>query len=201
MNISYRQSQFELFPHSERNVSKNPKRSYRFLSLTLSLENIIILSIFSLMILILSFCLGVERGKRIAAANTTEKAEAQAVAAVTAIEEPVDLMEPPVIMKAAVVALPPENSQQGAAQEKNAYPLAKREMGYTIQVASFKKEEYARTEARNLEKRGYGAYDIRVISKGEYSIVCVGSFNEKRRAKALLSKLRSRYKDCIVRRL
>ena len=57
----------------------------------------------------------------------------------------------------------------------------------------------AKKEAENLEERM--EYDIFVLPKGKYSIVCVGKFPQEDRAKVILNKLRKRYKDCLVRRL
>ena len=72
------------------------------------------------------------------------------------------------------------------------------DLAYTVQVASFQKDEYAQKEAMTLKKKGY---DIFVVAKGKYSIVCVGKFSRRDEAKVILSRLKKTYKDCMVRRL
>jgi hypothetical protein len=69
---------------------------------------------------------------------------------------------------------------------------------HTIQVASFKKQEQAQREAVSLQKKGYESF---VLAKGNYSIVCVGKFDEKKQAQVFSSKLKKTYKDCLVRRM
>ncbi|MCK5581683.1 MAG: SPOR domain-containing protein, partial [Candidatus Omnitrophica bacterium] len=69
---------------------------------------------------------------------------------------------------------------------------------YTVQVASFRKKVYAEKEAMDLKKKGY---EIFVVPKGDYSIVCVGKFAYKNEANQMSRKLRKRYKDCLVRSL
>ena len=70
--------------------------------------------------------------------------------------------------------------------------------GYTIQVASFKKDTYAQKEAMALKNDGFEIY---VIPKGKHLIVCVGKFAKKSEAELLSNKLRKRYKDCLIRSL
>ena len=69
---------------------------------------------------------------------------------------------------------------------------------YTVQVASYKGEKYAQKEASLLKQKGY---DILVLPKGAFSIVCVGKFKEKEEAKNFSQKLKKQYKDCLVRSL
>ena len=66
MDIHKHQSQFELFPGAVRQPVEPPPSKHFFLrNLTLSLENIVVFSIVMMMGLLLSFSLGVERGKRV----------------------------------------------------------------------------------------------------------------------------------------
>jgi len=63
MSINFKQSQFELFPGSPGQPSDPDKKRFYLTNLSISLDNIIVMGIVSLMILILSFSLGVEKGK------------------------------------------------------------------------------------------------------------------------------------------
>ena len=63
MQLNYKQSQFELFPGVLAGSERVNKPRFLISSLTLSMENIVILGIVILMTIILSFTAGVEKGK------------------------------------------------------------------------------------------------------------------------------------------
>ena len=91
--------------------------------------------------------------------------------------------------------LPPADSEQA----QNISPLEdSNKKPYTIQVASFKSEIYARKEAQDLEKKGHQSL---IASKGKHFIVCVGKFVSENEAKIFSGQLKKQYKDCLVRRL
>jgi hypothetical protein len=69
---------------------------------------------------------------------------------------------------------------------------------YTIQLASYQSKGLAQKEAGALKKTGLAPL---VISKGSYSILCVGSFNSRETARTLLSQLKKKYQDSFIRRL
>jgi cell division protein FtsN len=204
MNINpKRQSQFELFPKSSKSAPETWKPSGLTKDLTLSLENIIVLCIIFVMILVLFFSFGVERGKKIALLDST-KAEVNIVR--TAKEK--------------VVPQPAEKVPQEKGEERVVFPVSvpeeiieesepaikpplekteEQEELFTIQVASFKLEKNARREADRLKDIGHD--DTFVVPKGSYSIVCVGKFERKKEAKKFSSRLKKHYNDCLVRRL
>ncbi|HLD82353.1 MAG TPA: SPOR domain-containing protein [Candidatus Omnitrophota bacterium] len=76
--------------------------------------------------------------------------------------------------------------------------LEKETNNYTIQVASFQSRPMAKRETQLLKQKGLNPL---ILSKGKYVIVCVGSFAEKKFAEALLTQLKRRYRDCLIRRL
>ncbi|MFH1127974.1 MAG: SPOR domain-containing protein, partial [Candidatus Omnitrophota bacterium] len=69
---------------------------------------------------------------------------------------------------------------------------------YTIQVASYQTKKGAQKEAEIIKKKGLS---VSVLSKGAYSILCVGNFKDKQKAKLVLVELKKRYRDCFIRRL
>jgi hypothetical protein len=70
---------------------------------------------------------------------------------------------------------------------------------YTIQVASFKLgSKYADKEMSNLKSSGHETF---ILPKGNFSIVCIGKFKGKAEAQQFSKKLKSKYNDCLVRRL
>ena len=200
MNINFKQSQFELFPTTGTSTPKDHNPHRIFSSLTLSLENIILLSIFVVMGIICAFSLGVEKGKKatlkevesdtagIAIAATENKAVADAE-----LYEKIDPKKTE------------ENREESLPEIKSAslFPVAlNKRRNYTIQVASFRKEEYAQKEVSMLkQKRAYKGFEIFVLPKGNWSIVCIGSFGKKSEANVLLGQLKKRYNDCLIRRL
>jgi hypothetical protein len=63
-------------------------------------------------------------------------------------------------------------------------------------VASYADEKFAHQAAVDLNKKGF---ETVVMQKGKYAILCVGKFNQKNEAMTMISKLKSKYKDCLVR--
>ena len=248
-----RPTQFELFPASA--VSDSPKRCLAdmFKELTLNLEHIIILLIILLMVNVVCFSFGVERGKRLirmashsapkvktgiaeassvgaadmdvpsirsgnvlvrernispaalnqprpvinvtnAPAMAVQKNEIRkvvlndprlATAKISAVTKPVQNQNPPAV----VVNKPP------AVQEVK--PVIQQGL-YTIQIASYKSKDIAQREILTLRQKGVEGF---IVVKGEYLIVCVGKYNAKSDAEKVLSKVKSKYKDALIRRI
>jgi len=191
-------SQIELFPrvadHGEE--KRHPRLFQR--SLTISLENFFVFLVIILMGLVASFSIGVERGKQVTAksspvgqplkAAVPQKDEAPGVVNSDTADKPVPVRV--LAETASVVVAEREPAPQAAP--------AVDDKTYTVQVASFKKERYAHKEAEGLKDKGY---DIFVLPKGKYSILCVGKFRQKDAAEILSKKMRKKYKDCLIRRL
>lgn len=206
MNINYKQSQFELFPGAANSADKIARPRFYFSSLTLSLENLVISSIGILMAIVLSFSMGVEKGKKVVLSGSPILPVTMAVsvsskpAAVPMPQtSPANKTPDPLVNPSR--NMPPEIARQDNKAEKT--PVINKDdetpsSGYTIQVASFKKDEFAQKEADLLKKKGYNIF---IVPKGKYSIVCVGSFPNKGDAKVTLNRLQKTYKDPIVRRL
>lgn len=208
MNINpIKQSQFELFPSSNRDPKEAEHREIVFNQLVLTLENVVVLGIVFIMTGVIFFSFGVERGKRlspivaVANAGVEEKNPSQinknAVSLNPSkptpgvVDEPVDLQQE----TENVVAPSPK-------EEILEIPLEQLEIAekmFTVQVASFKQEKSAQQEAEKLQKIGHETF---VVAKGSYSIVCVGKFDAKDAAqKFATNKLKSKYKDFLIRRL
>ncbi|VAX37802.1 hypothetical protein MNBD_UNCLBAC01-1506 [hydrothermal vent metagenome] len=190
-------AQFELFPETSPISKKKEKPRYILKDLTLSVENIIVVSIIFVMSLVLFFAFGVERGKNVAQVFPEEKktVEMQTVKMVdvqnSVSPAKIKIIEPKVIQ---AVDIP-----QKDVVDDNIFPIEENalEEGYTIQVASFKLEKSARREATRLKDAGHDTF---VIPKGSYSIVCVGRFVQREEAKAFSNQLKNRYQDLLVRR-
>ena len=210
-------TQFELFPNATVKASELRQRRYLLKDLTLSVEHIIVSTIVFVMVTVLFFSFGVEKGKRMVRVSILEAAgisraveavsqetrgvvssrllagrgEAQAAPAVTISPQ----AEEETLRSPKGGLEPPEASPKMEAQpqKKDA-----QEDIFTIQVASFNSPQSAQKEAMLLKQKGY---DIFVLPKGKHSIVCVGKFGQQNEAKAFSNKLKNRYNDCLVRRL
>lgn len=228
MNINYKQSQFELFPGSPGSSTEAGKPRYLFAHLTLSLENIVVLGIMVVMTLLFSFSLGVEKGKTITElgqpeqkkiakaiklpikpvaaqlAKTTEEpvaVRANKIAVPSELEAPkVENVEPPTdqfINKSDAIQIEDRVMALLPAVVETKNPVALTEVNaYTIQVASYKGDKYANKEADALKVEGF---DVYVLQKGDYFIVCVGKFAAKDDANKILGKLKKKYNDLLVR--
>ncbi len=197
MDINYKQDQFELFSNTDRKALPESAVSRFVLSnVTLSAENIIVLTVFIFLAIIVSFSIGVEKGKRVASAQPVAVARKIAVQPVVA-DQPVEKRKAIQPQAPAAVAVDVQETVSASKQMPQALVEAS-ENFYTVQLASFVSKKYAEKEAAALEKKGYETF---VVSKGKHVIVCVGRFVDSQAAKTFLGKLKDKYKDCLVRRL
>lgn len=169
-------SQLELFSQAKNYTQGRPLNNL-FFGYFWKHEKIIIMIIGGLFVSIISFSLGVEKGKKLAMLTTNN----QMTAAV----------------KIKQAATPPAAEQQK--QEAGEKPQPKDlELNYTIQLASYQTKTAARKEAQALEKKGFSPL---VLAKGKYTVLCVGRFANENKARIMLTELKKRYKDCLLRRL
>ncbi|MCX5700128.1 MAG: SPOR domain-containing protein [Candidatus Omnitrophica bacterium] len=175
-------SQLELFSEtgvvndsSKKPVSRNP-----ILTRIWNHEKTILVVISVLLVGIISFSLGVEKGKRmVLAVQVNPEVAKDALSA-----NPVSVPQVQILVKKEEV-LKASNpiTQQGS---------------FTIQVASFKTKDSAQREAEFLKKKGFSTL---FINKNSYIVLCVGNFPNKETALPLLSELNKRYRSCYIRRL
>jgi len=155
----------------------------------LNIEQIIMFSVIVLMVIVFSFSLGVEKGKVLSGVSDNKNLQAS---------------ETPQTTKAIAREAKQEVlKQQEVAPVKEAVTTDIRqkplEAGrYTIQVASFKKRSSVDEEAKSLKGRGY---EVVILPKGNYIVLCVGKFGNREAAKGVLGKLKNKYKDCLIREL
>ncbi len=154
---------------------------------------------------ITAFCFGVEKGKNIAVTSIDSRLDVAeslkqelppVVYAPSELPKAVDLQAADsgkkVILKGLLKNIP---VKQEIILEK---PEQKGKKVYTIQIGTYKARGGAEKEMAKLRKNGLSPL---VIKKSGYTVVCVGAFNNKETAKSLLSQLRSKYRDCYIRRL
>ena len=208
MNINYKQPQFELFPANSATLEDVNKPKFLLANLTLSIESLVILSILGIMVGLFAFSLGVERGKHLAAQTLDERVSAawnlaprQPMLVPTAVKPAVIAPKVeakvgnagfviahkmPVVAKATVV-IPAKPSAIGLAKTDR----------FTIQVATYKSEVYAKSEAMNLKAKGLQTF---LIKKGDFWLVCLGQFQSQDSANGVFKKIQSKYRGSSVRR-
>lgn len=166
-------SQLELFNESGQTGSSGKYPSNpSLLNYIKAYEKTILITIGFVFISIVSFSLGVEKGKKTAALKNSMRIDL--VGATPA--EVVDVVKP----------------------KEVSLPAQIRSQGYVIQLASYKARRSAQQEAEILKKKGLSPL---ILAKGNYMVLCVGNFSSREIAQPLLTELKRKYRDCYIRRL
>ena len=198
INVQKQQELFEEFIIREKRKGKlfgafkfkKPIFPQQRLTFSFSYETLIIMLIGIVLAASILFSLGVERGRSLEFSSAISSPGAvQPVVEIppanTVIEQPAE------VQKQAVVK--PEKKQEVV---KTA-PSVAADKPFTIQVASYKTRDLAEKELTRLKNKGYSS-DI--LKKGDYFILCVGSYTKKELANQALPYWERRYKGCIVRK-
>ncbi len=152
-------------------------------ALILTLEKTVFVSIGIIMLLVIIYALGVERGKVITRKIARPAVKVAMVRAPVVIEKVAIPVRQPVV--AATSPVPVVETAQDPSRP------------YTIVAATFTRKEWAENEVERLKRSGFDAF----ASPSEpYFIVCIGAFANKDVAKPLLNKVRRSYKDAYIRR-
>jgi len=172
-----KEEQFYLF-----GLQKDKKDLIRY-RIVLPLDVFILCGVIGVLLLIFSFSLGTEKGKK--NAFTEFRLNERKIAKNTKLTE----------------SQPLKKEEKKDTEQLKKFPDSKeieKEKRYKIQVASFFKEKTASREANELRKIGF---PVSVAKKGKYVVIYVGGFDDEVEAKNNLQTLKQRYKDCILRRL
>ncbi len=166
--------QLELFSGAKDVRESGARRSGgSFLNHIRRYEKIILVIIGMMITSIISFSLGVERGKQLRVSTFR-----------------------PIAQQATDANEPKETAVIKAGTKVEPLPLEKQ--GYMIQLASYKTKTHAQKEVDLLKKNGFSPL---VLTKGSYAVLYVGNLSNKKTAQSLLAELKKRYKDCYIRRL
>ncbi len=212
MNIKYKEPQFELFPASSASLEDINKPKFLLATLTLSTESVVMLVILGIMIGLFSFSLGVEQGKRLAAQSLDEKVAAawnvggRRLAVVT--NTPVVTTTPGVstaakitghggffhartLVSATPVIVP--HPAIGGARSGVIVTGGK----WTVQVGTYRNEDYARQEALGLKAKGYPVF---LIKSKDFYLVCIGQYAFSSQAQVFANKNQTKFLGSQVRR-
>jgi len=172
--------QLELFSQGQDDTKgASLRKSNPFIASIRKSERLVITIIVFAVSGIISFSLGVEKGKKVALARRPA-ASASFDLATTKTKA--------VTTQPASVAVSPLPAAE----------ISTVMQGYTIQLASYKNLSSAQLEAQALKKKGLSPL---ILTKSGYKVLCVGKFNNRETAQQLLSELSGRYEGCRIRRL
>jgi septal ring-binding cell division protein DamX len=194
----------ELFKEFDQPKKKRRKKAQgsilpkSYILFNVSHEQVVFTTIGVIMLMVLLFSLGVERGKRI----TQDEGKADLVATVKAGAEAVTLPEAAEAQPDDAVIAP----EAAAAEEKKAEkeiekpPAAAKNAGaphYTIQVIAYRSKKSAKKELMQLTKKGYKPF---IVVGGGYYQICVGEYPSHTEAQADFDELKKEYKDGFIRK-
>jgi len=180
MNERAEYSQLELFSSQPKIYGQtNSRLQGRFIFRHIKDHERTILIIVAILITgLVAFSLGVEKGRRFV--GNTEFV--------------------PATVKSEDAPIAPQTPLRTKTEKKETIAPAVSEdnLQYTIQLASYQNNSSAKKEAETLKKKGLLPL---VLSKGRYTVLCVGNFPDKKNALALLPELKKKYSDCFIRKL
>ena len=156
----------------------------------LSYENIVLLFIVFIMLLVIFFSLGVEKGKKIIRVDTAEKGIPFAMQAPQA-EEAEGFKTP--ILK----TLESETLLEAISEDLEIID-ASDNRPYTIQVVAYKKENAAKKELDRLKREGHEEF---VIPSNDWFQVCAGRYSNREASKKDLNTLKDKYPTCYFRKI
>lgn len=197
-----KEKQGEFF--SEFEAPSIKKRSYFFrqeialgkkIMLNLSYENLILFFIVFIMLLVIFFSLGVEKGRRIAL-KTEQTIIDRGVQKVIEKKAPAEEKKVETITSKIDKTKEVESTKTNKTTEEKITEVSLKP--YTIQVIAFKKAEYAEKEMERLKNEGY---DVFMIPSNEWIQVCVGKYANKEESKKDFDILKKKYPTCYIRKI
>jgi len=168
-------------------LKKDPITQKGRFKVILPLDTLIFLSVALIILFVIFFSLGVEKGKKFASAVIAQT--------------PTETVSNNQDKQKSALRLPLPKEQGNLAQPKektDTKNIDKLKDAFHIQIASFGKENAAQKEAESLIKTGYS---VEIRKSGKYVVVYVGGFTNRKEAAEKMKSLKKKYKDCILRRL
>lgn len=196
-------SQKELFEGFEApRRSRRPRFAQLFqktdFSIALTAEKLVFISIGIIMLIVVFFAMGIEKGKSLAAKIDAPVAPAQTVAA--KVKVPAKVAATPAKVTTAPAAAPVAQAKvaPGPANisPKDKSTVSPNDKPYTIVAAAFLRQDFASNEAAILKAGGLDAF---VLKSDPYYLACVGSFANKDSALKSLNKVRQKHRDAYVK--
>lgn len=175
------------------------------IAITMTLEKIVFITITVMLLMVVVFALGVERGKIIArpaisiaipaqgspstqARPAAQKPQVAPPQPAAATQQAATLQSTAIKIKTVPIAKVAP-MQQAAAADKTARP-------YTIVAATFANKGTAAQEMTRLKKDGF---DAMLVQSGRYFRLCIGAYPDKESAQGSLKRVKQRYKDAYIK--
>lgn len=146
-------------------------------------EQIIFITIAIIMLMVLIFSLGVERGKHLRIPASTQRV--RDVIHKKEVKERIKDTEIEPIQTPIQTAVPTEEKRVSDSKL------------FTIQVIAYRSKKLAQKELMKLSKKGFKPF---IIIGGGYYQICVGEYRNQNEAKKDISDLRKAYKDSFIRK-
>ena len=160
-------------------VSKPQSGWLDHIRVTLRLDHLLIVGISALVLYVLVFSFGVEKGKRYAIDEVrAERAKQEQISK--------ELAQPEVRATLAVVSAPSEEKVSVPEDEKRREGPAGGH--YTIQLIAFTSQRLAEKKVEDLKKKGYQGF---IIPRGKFFQVCADAFQNMDEAREKLIQLRA----------
>lgn len=163
-------------------------------TLILPLDTLILLGIVVFLLLILSFSLGVEKGRKTAYRNLEKEKQLLKESQFQTADVKNSPKQTAVETKDSEVQKTEKEPKQTIIEKEESWDDNK----YLIQVATYLTEKTAKQEAEKLQNKGY---PVVITKKGKFVVIFVGGFKDKEKAKENMKSLKEKYKDCFIRRL
>lgn len=188
--------------------SKLLKRRY---GITLPVDTLILVSVVIMLLIIIAFSWGVERGRKIASLTLAKQqadslVEFNGTLANATAKAYLDINNETTVkpLKPVAQARPQKNNttqsqdQTGAEKDTDddSDQIDGAEGNYVIQVGSYVTESAAQREAKKLKDNGY---NVDISQKGKYVVIFVGDYKNKQDAQKNVDSLKKRYKDCFIK--
>lgn len=197
-------SQLDLFSKNSENPEADFQMSRSFSAYVRKYEKTVLVIIGFIITGLVSFSLGVEKGKNMAAATTKIQYDMAAKPPLPQQQRPGNVPtsmagqfknEPQQYTRTQVSSLP----QQVQVKKVPAVTAVNPASGsYAIQVGTYRTKSLAEKEVEFLKRKGMPSW---IASQGTYTILLVGKFSDKDKAQVYLSELKKQYRDCFIRRL
>jgi len=150
--------------------------------ITVSIENLVFITIIIIMVTVLSFSLGVERGKRLGNAKIIRPEKNY-----TKIEKK--------ITKPAFLKDNLDNTQAAEVKQEQVI-IRDKTRRYTIQIVAYRDKGTAEKKVSSLREEKRSAF---IIPENGLFQVCIGRYKTLKEAKADVKNLQSKYSDCFTR--
>jgi len=159
-----------------------------FKPLSVSYEQAVFMAIAAIMLMVLVFSLGVERGKRLAGAAAPKKDAPDKQASDKEYKTSAAVKED--------VAVAQQDTKRPAPLPEKEKKAVKSDL-FTIQVIAYRSKKSAQRELERLSEKGYKPF---IITGGGYYQVCVGEYANKDESKNDFLELKKSYKDSFIRK-